>query len=110
MFLLIFSLGVKWPEREADLSLLSSARKLRIRGSCPLLPHTISGLQRNKYNFFLKLQQTTVSALEQPKLSSSGYGHYERAQFQNLGSESSKTVEWTSMMVAPFGPEHQGKI
>lgn len=70
---LSLSLGLKLRELEADLSLPSSARRLRIRGSGPLLPRTLSGLQRDKCKVLLALQQTTVSALKHPKLSSSGY-------------------------------------
>jgi len=46
---------------------------LRIRRSDPLLPHTLSGLHRGKSNFLLPFQQTTISPMKQPKLSSSGY-------------------------------------
>lgn len=51
------SLGVRWLESEADLSLPSSALRLRIRESGPLLPHTLSGLHSYKYIFLLTLQQ-----------------------------------------------------
>jgi hypothetical protein len=65
--LLTLSLGVKCPEREADLLLPSSARRLRIRGSGPLLPYTLSGSHSYKYNFLLTQQQNHCICSETTK-------------------------------------------